>query len=101
MGRTAIAWGSAAAHNLAAYSQSELGFATNFNIYPEVQLPSPNGSLGHTRGLVNCAVARSKALINAVMPVYFVWNKVAHLKWHGQIRWISQCVQHKIQCNFR
>ena len=79
MGRTAIAWGSASAHNLAAYSQSELGFATHFNMYPEVQLPSPNGSLGHTRGLVNCAVARSKALINAVMPVYFVWNKKSHI----------------------
>ena len=105
MGQTAIAWGSAAAHNLAAYSQSEIGFATHFNMYPEVQLPSPNGSLDHTRGLVNCAVARSKALINAVMPVYFVWNKmeqkVAHLKLRGQIRWISQCVYHKIQCNFR
>ena len=48
-------------------------------MYPEVQLPSPNGSLGHTRGLVNCAVARSKALINAVMPVYFVWNKKSHI----------------------
>jgi hypothetical protein len=54
---------------LAAYSQSEQGFATHFNMYPEVQLPSPNGSLGHTRGQVNCAMARSKALINAVMPV--------------------------------
>ena len=79
MGRTAIAWGSAAAHNLAAYSQSELGFATHFNMYPEVQLPSPNGSLGHTRGQVNCAMARSKALINAGMPVYFVWNKKSHI----------------------
>ena len=79
MGRTAIAWGSAAAHNLAAYSQSELGFATHFNMYPEVQLPSPNGSLGHTRGQVNCAMARSKALINAVMPVYFVWNRKSHI----------------------
>jgi hypothetical protein len=68
------AWGSAAAHNLAAYSPSELGFATHFNMYPEVQLPSPNGSLGHTRGQVNCAMARSKALINAAMPVHFVWN---------------------------
>ena len=57
MGRTAIAWGSAAAHNLAAYSQSELGFATHFNMYPKVQLPSSNGSLGHTRSQVNCAVA--------------------------------------------
>ena len=79
MCRTAMAWGSAAAQNIAAYSQSELGFATHFNMYPEVQLPSPNGSLGHTRGLVNCAVARSKALINAVMPVYFVWNKKLHI----------------------
>ena len=79
MGRTAIAWGSTSAHNLAAYSQSELGFATHFNMYPEVQLPSPNGSLGHTRGQVNCAMARSKALINAVMPVYFVWNKKSHI----------------------
>ena len=79
MCRTAMAWGSAAAHNLAAYSQSELGFATHFNMYQEVQLPSPNGSLGHKRGQVNCAVARSKALINAVMPVYFVWNKKSHI----------------------
>ena len=79
MCRTAMAWGSAAAHNLAAYSQSELGFATHFNMYPEVQLPSPNGSLGHTRGQVNCAMARSKALINAGMPVYFVWNRKSHI----------------------
>ena len=79
MCRTAMAWGSAAAQNVAAYSQSELGFATNFNLYPEVQLPSPNGSLGHTRGQVNCAMARSKALINAGMPVYFVWNRKSHI----------------------
>ena len=57
MGRTAIAWGSTSAHNLAAYSQSELGFATDFNMYPEVQLPPPNGSLGHARGPMNCAMA--------------------------------------------
>jgi hypothetical protein len=67
------------ARHLAAYSHSELGFAIHFNMYPEVQLPSPNGSLGHTRGLVNCAVARSKALINAGMPVYFVWNRQSHI----------------------
>ena len=79
MGRTAMACWSAAAHNLAAYSQSELGFATHFNMYPEVQLPSPNGSLGHTRGQVNCAMTRSKALINAGMPVYFVWNRKLHI----------------------
>jgi hypothetical protein len=79
MCRTAMAWGSASAHNLAAYSQSELGFATHFNMYPEVQLLSPNGSLGHTRGQVNCAMARSKALINAGMPVYFVRNRKAHI----------------------
>ena len=79
MCRTAMARGSAAAQNIAAYSQSELGFATHFNLYPEVQLPSPNGSLGHTRGQVNCAMARSKALINAGMPVYFVWNRKSHI----------------------
>ena len=79
MGRTAIARGSASAHNLAAYSQSELGFATNFNMYPEVQLPPPNGSLGHTLGPMNCAMAQSKALTNAVMPVYFVWNKKSYI----------------------
>ena len=79
MGRTAVAWGSIAAHNLATYSQSELGFASNFNIYPGVQLPAPNGSLGHTRGQVNCAMARWKALINAVMLVYFVWNEKLHI----------------------
>jgi hypothetical protein len=55
------------------------GFATHFNMYPEVQLPSPNGSLGHTRGQVNCAMARSKALINAGLPVYFVWNRKSHI----------------------
>jgi hypothetical protein len=48
-------------------------------MYPEVQLPSPNGSLGHTRDQVNCAMARSKALINVVMPVYFVWNRKSHI----------------------
>ena len=48
-------------------------------MYPEVQLPSPNGSLGHTRGQVNCAMARSKALINAGMPVYFIWNRKSHI----------------------
>ena len=79
MCRTAMAWGSAAAQNIAAYSQSELGFATHFNMYPEVQLPSPNGSLGHTRGQVNCAMARWKALINAGMPVYFIWNRKSHI----------------------
>ena len=70
---------------MAAYSQSELGFATHFNMYPEVQLPSPNGSLGHTRGQVNCAMARSKALINAGMPVYFVWNRKSHIS-NGTLR---------------
>ena len=64
---------------MSTYSQSELGFATHFNMYPEVQLPSPNGSLGHTRGQVNCAMARSKSLINAGMPVYFVWNRKSHI----------------------
>ena len=32
-----------------------------------------------TRGQVNCAMARSKALINAGMPVYFVWNRKSHI----------------------
>jgi hypothetical protein len=73
--RTAVAWGSIAAHNLAtyAYSQSELGFVpptSTYIIYPGVQLPAPNRSLGHTRGQVTCAMARWKALINAVMLVY-------------------------------
>jgi hypothetical protein len=74
-----MAWGSAVAQNIAAYSQSEQGFATHFNLYPDVQLPSPNGSLGHTRGQVNCAMARSKALLNAEMPVYFIWNRKSHI----------------------
>jgi hypothetical protein len=79
MGRTVMAWGSVAAQNIAENSQSELGFATHFNLYPEVQLPSPNGSLGHTRGQVNCTKARSKALIKAGMPMYFVWNRNSHI----------------------
>ena len=74
-----MAWGSITAHKLATHSQSELGFASNFNMYAEVQLPAPNGSLGHTRGQVNCAMAQWKALINAVMLVYFVWNKKLHI----------------------
>ena len=28
-------------------------------------------------------------------------RKVAHPKWHGQIRWISQCVQHQMSWHFR
>ena len=28
---------------------------------------------------MNCAMARWKALINAVMPVYFVWNEKLHI----------------------
>ena len=28
-------------------------------------------------------------------------QKVAHLKWHGQIRWISQFVQHQMSWHFR
>ena len=98
MGRTAIAWGSASAHNLAAYSQSELGFATHFNMYPEVQLPSPNGSLGHTRGQVNCAMARSKALINAGMPVYFVWNRKSHIS-NGTAKSVGSHSVSNIRCH--
>jgi hypothetical protein len=48
-------------------------------LYPEVQLPSPNGSLGHPRGQANCAMARSNAPINAGMPVFFVWNRKSHI----------------------
>ena len=98
MCRTAMARGSAAAHNLAAYSQSELGFATHFNTYPEVQLPSPNGSLGHTRGQVNCAMARSKALINAGMPVYFVWNRKSHIS-NGTAKSVGSHSVSNIRCH--
>ena len=98
MCRTAMAWGSAAAHSLAAYSQSELGFATHFNMYPEVQLPSPNGSLGHTRGQVNCAMARSKALINAGMPAYFVWNRKSHIS-NGTAKSVGSRSVSNIRCH--
>jgi hypothetical protein len=33
--------------------------------------------------------------------VLYLEQKVAHLKWHGQIRWISQCVQHQMSWHFR
>jgi hypothetical protein len=98
MCRTAMAWGSAEAQNIAAYSQSELGFATHFNLYPEVQLPSPNGSLGHTRGQVNCAMARSKALINAGMPVYFVWNRKSHIA-NGTAKSVGSHSVSNIRCH--
>ena len=98
MCRTAMAWGSAEAHNIAAYSQSELGFATHFNMYPEVQLPSPNGSLGHTRGQVNCAMARSKALINAGMPVYFVRNRKTQIS-NGTAKSIGSHSVSNIRCH--
>ena len=98
MGRTAIAWGSASAHNLAAYSQSELVLATHFNMYPEVQLPSPNGSLGHTRSQVNCAMARSKALINAGMPVYFIWNRKSHIS-NGTAKSVGSHSVSNIRCH--
>ena len=93
-----MARGSAAAQNIAAYSQSELGFATHFNMYPEVQLPSPNGSLGHTRGQVNCAMARSKALINAGMPVYFVWNRKSHIA-NGTAKSVGSHSVSNIRCH--
>ena len=95
MGRTAIAWGSAAAHNLAAYSQSELGFATHFNMYPEVQLPSPNSCLAHARpGELRDGAIESLDQCGDACVLYLE-QKVAHLKWHGQIRWISQFAQQK------
>ena len=87
MGRTAIAWGSVSAHNLAAYSHSELGFATHFNMYPEVQLPSQLHD-GAIKSADQCGDACVLCLEQKV-------------EWHGQIRWISQCVQHKIQWHFR
>ena len=83
---------------MAAYSQSELGFATHFNMYPEVQLPSPNGSLGHTRGQVNCAMARSKALINAGVPVYFVWNRKSHIS-NGTAKSVGSHSVSNIRCH--
>jgi hypothetical protein len=98
MGRTAIAWGSASAQELAAYSQPELVFATHFNMYPEVQLPSPNGSLGNTRGQVNCAMARSKALINAEMPVYFVWNRKSHIS-NGTAKSVGSHIVSNTRCH--
>ena len=98
MCRTAMAWGSAAAQNIAAYSQSELGFATHVNLYPEVPLPSPNGCLGHTRSKVNCAMARSKALINAGMPVYFVWNRKSHIA-NGTAKSVGSHSVSNIRCH--
>jgi hypothetical protein len=83
---------------LAAYSQSDLGFATHFNMYPEVQLPSLNGSLGHTRGQVNCAMTRSKALINAGMPVYFVWNRKSHIS-NGTAKSVGSHSVSNIRCH--
>ena len=91
MGRTAMTWGSA-------FSQPEQVFATNFNMYPEVQLPSPNGSLGHTRGQVNCTMARSKALINAEMPVYFVWNRKSHIS-NGTAKSVGSHSVSNIRCH--
>jgi hypothetical protein len=98
MSRTAIACGSASAHNLAAYSQSELGFATNFNMYSEVQLPPPNGSLDHTRGPMNCAMPRSKALINAMMPVYFVSYKKSYIS-HGTAKSVGSHSVSNTRCH--
>ena len=78
MRRSAVARGAIAAHKVAAPSPSELGFATNVNMNPDVQLPAPNGSLGHTRGQANCVTARWKVLINAAMPVHSAWNNTLH-----------------------
>ena len=63
---------------MAAYSPSRLVVATNVNMDPDMQLPAPNGSLGHTRGQANCATARWKVLINAAMPVHSAWNDTPH-----------------------
>ena len=95
MGRTAIAWVSTSAHNLAAYSQSELGFATRFNMKPEAtalakRIPGPHARPGELRdGAIGSADQCGDACVLCLE------QKVAYLKWHGQIRWISQCVQHQ------
>ena len=64
--------------SLAASAPSEPGFASNGSMNPDVQLPAPNGSLGHTRGQANCATARWKALVNAAMHVHVAWNDTPH-----------------------
>ena len=68
MCRTVMASGSDSAHYLAAPSLSALECASNVSLNPKMQLPAPNGSVGHTRGPANGATARWKALANAVMP---------------------------------
>ena len=78
MRRIAVAGGAIAAHKVAAPSPSGLGVASNGSMNPDVQLPAPNGSLGHTRGQANCVTARWKALTNAVMHVHVAWNDTPH-----------------------
>ena len=78
MRRTAVAGGAIAAHKVAAPSLSGQECASNVSMNPEVQLPAPNGSVGHTRGPANGATARCKALTNAVMPAHFARIEMPH-----------------------
>ena len=78
MRRSAGARGAVAAHKVAAPSPSGLGVASNGSMNPDVQLPAPNGSLGHTRGQANCVTARWKVLLYAVMHVHSAWNDTPH-----------------------
>ena len=78
MRRSAGARGAVAAHKVAAPTPSEQGVASNGSMNPDVQLPAPNGSLGHTRGQANCATARWKVLINTTVPVHSACNDTPH-----------------------
>ena len=87
MGRTAMAWGSIAAHKLATHSQSELGFASNFNMYAEVQLRAKRIPGPHARS----SELRDGAMENPDQCgdacVLCLEQKVALLKWHSSEPW--------------
>ena len=50
------------------------------------------------RGKVNCAMARSKALIYAGMPVYFVWNRKSHIS-NGTAKSVGSHSVSNIRCH--
>ena len=96
MCRTAMAWGSAAAHYLTTPAPSELGVATNVNMNPDSATTCAKWIFGPH--------ARSSELLDAAMEspdqcgdarALRLERHPAQLRRHGRSRWISQCVQHQ------
>ena len=104
MGRTAVAWGQSQ-HTIWPPTLSpsySVGLASKFNINISRGATArakriPAGPHTRSSDLRDDAVGRTEQCGDA--SVLRLERKVAHPKWHGQSRWISQCVQQQPTAN--